>query len=99
MLRRTDMPARLPGGLALSLALIASWVVPLEAAAADGPEAKAAQAKKVAAPYSTDHAKPLEAKEEVVNRADDHTQLRVEFNGIKGDRVPGYLYVPGGKAA
>jgi dienelactone hydrolase len=46
------------------------------------------------APYEVDHAKPLEAKEEVVNEANDHMQYRVEFKGIKDDRVPGYLYVP-----
>jgi dienelactone hydrolase len=49
---------------------------------------------KAKAPYHVDHAKPLEAKEEVVNEADDHMQYRVEFRGIKDDRVPGYLYVP-----
>src|SRR5205823_3858645 len=60
--------------------------------------AKAVEPKKVTAPYATDHAKPLDAKAEVVTEAADHTQFRVEFNGIKGDRVPAYLYVPGGKA-
>ncbi|MCI0681849.1 MAG: acetylxylan esterase [Gemmataceae bacterium] len=50
--------------------------------------------KPVAPPYLTAHAEPLDPKEEPVNRADDHTQCRVEFNGIKGDRVPAYLYVP-----
>src|ERR1051326_6408780 len=62
------------------------------------PAARAAQEppapKKVAAPYATAHDKPLDVKEEVVAEADEHTQLRVEFNGVKGDRVPGYLYVP-----
>jgi dienelactone hydrolase len=50
--------------------------------------------KKIAAPYATDHARPLEPKEEVASDVNDHTQFRVEFNGIKGDRVPAYLYVP-----
>jgi dienelactone hydrolase len=50
--------------------------------------------KKISAPYATAHAKPLDAKEELVNRAEDHTQYRVEFNGIKGDRVPAFLYLP-----
>jgi dienelactone hydrolase len=49
-------------------------------------------------PYATAHDKALDTKEEVVNQADDHTQYRVEFNGIKGDRVPAYLYVPKRKA-
>jgi dienelactone hydrolase len=50
--------------------------------------------KKAAAPYDTAHAKPLEPKEEIVHKADNHTQYRVEFNGIKEDRVPAFLYVP-----
>ncbi|MGH2551835.1 MAG: alpha/beta hydrolase family protein [Thermomicrobiales bacterium] len=49
---------------------------------------------KVQPPYEVDHAKSLEPKESLVAEAKDHTQYRVEFNGIKGDRVPGYLYVP-----
>jgi dienelactone hydrolase len=49
---------------------------------------------KVKTPYEVDHSKPLEPKEEVVNETNEHTQYRVEFNGIKNDRVPGYLYVP-----
>ena len=57
-----------------------------------------AEPKKIAAPYKIDHAKPLEPKEDIVAKADDHTQFRVEFNGIKGDRVPGFLYVPKRKA-
>src|SRR5438067_1294214 len=54
--------------------------------------------KPVPPPYATAHDKPLDGKQEVVNEADDHTQLRVEFNGVKGDRVPAYLYVPKRKA-
>src|SRR4029077_10568450 len=50
-------------------------------------------------PYASDSTKALEPKEEVVKEADDHTQYRVEFNGIKGDRVPAYLYVPKKKDA
>jgi dienelactone hydrolase len=49
---------------------------------------------KAAAPYTSDHDKPLRPSEERVHEADAYTQYRVEFNGIKGDRVPGYLYVP-----
>ena len=83
------MLVRTAGGLVL--VLIAA--IPLRAAAADKSEAKA-DLKKVMAPYATGHDKPLDAKEETVKEADDHTQFRVEFNGIKGDRVPAYLYVP-----
>jgi uncharacterized protein len=50
--------------------------------------------KRPPAPYRTAHAAALEPKQEVVKEADDHTQYRVEFNGIKNDRVPAYLYVP-----
>jgi len=56
-------------------------------------------AAKVPVPYAIARAKPLDAKEEVVANADDHTQYRVEFTGIKDDRVPAYLYVPKRKAA
>lgn len=49
---------------------------------------------KIAPPYAIDHAKALEPKEEIVAEADDHVQYRVEFNGIKDDRVPAYVYVP-----
>lgn len=46
------------------------------------------------APYSTDSDKPLKSTEVRVNDTDDYTQFRIEFDGIKDDRVPGYLYVP-----
>ena len=57
-----------------------------------GQEKKAEPAK--GPPYAIDPAAPLEAKQEVVTEADNHTQFRVEFNGIKKDRVPAYLYIP-----
>jgi len=55
---------------------------------------KAPEAAKVVPPYPTASNEPLEAKESVVKEADQHTQLRVEFKGIKGDRVPAFLYIP-----
>lgn len=55
---------------------------------------EAAAPAKVPVPYATDPAKPLDVKEEIVTEAADHFQYRVEFNGIKGDRVPAYYYVP-----
>src|SRR5438132_1246231 len=76
-IRRIDMRVSTPGIPALCLALAAFWMPPREADAQDKPPAKAEEPKQVQAPYTTDHAKPLEAKEEVVNEADDHTQLRV----------------------
>jgi dienelactone hydrolase len=88
------MGLRSLGGLALLLA-IAGFGTPVPAGSGQAKaEAKAAEPKKVPCPYATDHAKPLEPKEDVVKKADDHTLSRVEFNGIKGDRVPAYLYVP-----
>jgi dienelactone hydrolase len=45
-------------------------------------------------PFPVDHDAPLGATERVDLRADRYTRLRVEFNGIRGDRVPAYLYVP-----
>jgi dienelactone hydrolase len=47
-------------------------------------------------PYQTAHDAALDSTESPVTEADDHTQLRVEFNGIRGDRVPAFLYVPKG---
>lgn len=48
-------------------------------------------------PYSVDHDAPLDAEEVVDTKTDAYTRYRVEFNGIKGDRVPAYLYIPRGK--
>jgi dienelactone hydrolase len=50
----------------------------------------------ISCPYQTAHDAPLDAKQDLVTEADDHTKFRVEFSGIKGDRVPGFLYVPKG---
>lgn len=91
------MSSRALGQRALLLVPIALWATPLAARAEDKAAPKAGEPKKVAAPYAIDHAKALEAKEEVVNRAEDHTQFRVEFTGIDNDRVPAYLYVPKSK--
>lgn len=49
-------------------------------------------------PYQTAHSAALDAKEALVAEADNHTQYRIEFNGIKGDRVPALLYIPKRKA-
>jgi dienelactone hydrolase len=93
------MPLRILGGLVLLLTLVVFWMAPRHVSGQGKAEAKTAEPKKVPCPYGTDHAKPLEPKEEVVSEVDDHTLLRVEFNGIKGDRVPAYLYVPKRKGA
>src|SRR5262245_25533570 len=47
-------------------------------------------------PYQTSHDSPLDAMQELVTEADDHTQFRVEFCGIRDDRVPAFLYLPKG---
>lgn len=77
------MPTRL-----LALLILIAFCAP---AAAQDKDKKPA---KVTAPYATASAKALDAKVELVAEADDHTQYRVEFNGIKDDRVPAYVYVP-----
>jgi dienelactone hydrolase len=64
----------------------------------DNGRANAPELKKATPPYTTAQDKPLDAKSEPVDEADDHSRLRVEFNGIKEDRVPAYLYVPKRKA-
>jgi dienelactone hydrolase len=82
------MPARILGVSSFLLALIVGIAQPQEKSD------RKAEPKKVPAPYSTASDKALDSKEELVKEAADHTQYRVEFNGIKGDRVPAYLYVP-----
>jgi dienelactone hydrolase len=86
------MPNQLPRSL--TLAMLAFWITQPARSAEDKSQASQAETKKSAAPYAIDHDKPLEGKEEVVAEADGYTQYRVEFNGSKGDRVPGFLYVP-----
>ena len=46
------------------------------------------------APYRVDHAAALKAEEKQLDQQDTYTLVRVEFNGIEGDRVPGHLYLP-----
>lgn len=85
------MPVRTLG--VAIMALIAFWATPRDMRGQDKTEPKA-EPKKIGRPYPIAPDKALEPKEEVVKEADDHTQFRVEFNGVKGDRVPAYLYVP-----
>jgi dienelactone hydrolase len=47
-----------------------------------------------APPFAVAHDAPLEATEKEVGRPDGIIQLRVEFRGIKGDRVPAFLWLP-----
>lgn len=58
-----------------------------------------ASTQPIVVPYPVDHDAPLDAVEKLVAEESGHTQYRVEFNGIKKDRVPAFLYVPkNGKA-
>jgi dienelactone hydrolase len=88
------MPIRLLFGLVPLLAFMAFSLVTTEAIGRDQPKSDPPTPKKPATPYETAHDKPLDVKEEIVEKAENHTLYRVEFNGIKGDRVPAYLYVP-----
>jgi dienelactone hydrolase len=47
-----------------------------------------------AMPYRADHDAPLGPAERFDRETENATRHRVEFNGIKGDRVPAFLYVP-----
>ncbi len=88
------MTVRTLGNL-LSLVILLAF----STTATSGQDKKAVEPKKSAAPYATAHAAPLEPKEEDKDQADKYKRLRVEFNGIKGDRVPAYLYLPKRKDA
>lgn len=91
MFRRIEFSSVCP------MLLIVLVILPSRLAGQDKTNASTT-AKPVPAPYPTARAKPLDAKEEFVDQADDHTRFRVEFNGVKDDRVPSYLYVPKRKA-
>src|SRR5688572_18470427 len=69
--------------LACTLALLLG----LGSAAARGAEPSAP-------PYHVDHTAPLDATERLVTETLKYAQYRVEFNGIRRDRVPAFVYVP-----
>jgi len=92
------MLARSIGGTALFLATLGLATIVSAASAQEKPKGDPPVPAKVHVPYQTAPAKPLDAKVEIVAEADNHTQCRVEFNGIKEDRVPAYLYLPKRKA-
>lgn len=65
------------------------------AAAADATGTEAATGKADApVPFKVDHDAPLEPAERLDRAAEGFIRLRVEFNGIRGDRVPAFLYLP-----
>lgn len=74
--------------------LLSTLSLVLWSTATNGQDKKTAEPKKAAVPYATATASPLDSKEELKDDADKYKRLRVEFNGIKADRVPAYLYVP-----
>lgn len=49
-------------------------------------------------PFPVDHDAPLDSTERVDRATEAFTRFRVEFNGIRGDRVPAHLYLPSGEA-
>ena len=59
-----------------------------------GTAAAPADSNKTVPLYRTAHDAPLRATEKLLEAAEGHTKLRIEFNGIEGDRVPGHLYLP-----
>src|SRR5688500_5317002 len=79
------MMDRIPYAIALAAALCMTG-------AARGASEPSEQ--KVEAPYKFAHDAPLDAAEKVDAGETDYTRYRVEFNGIRGDRVPAYLYLP-----
>lgn len=58
--------------------------------------AKAPAVQSGEAPYPVDHEAPLEPTEQPDRITQTYTRLRVEFNGIRKDRVPAFLYLPKG---
>src|SRR5690349_20287880 len=65
-------------------------VLPAAAGEAAPLPAKASEA----IPFRVDHDAPLLLTERVDREVEGYVRLRVEFNGIRGDRVPAFLYVP-----
>jgi len=45
-------------------------------------------------PYKTAHDAPLDPQVSVVSQTPRYTQYRLVYNGISGDRVPAFVYVP-----
>ncbi len=78
--------------MSLALTAILAVLVPTQNSPSNTPKAE------VKRPYQTAPTKPLDVKTEIVSQADTYIQYRVEFDGIKGDRVPAFLYVPRRKA-
>ena len=72
-----------------ALPIVASAGGPLKK---DGPGGD--NSAKALPPYPIAPHAPLDVKESLVKEEANHLLYRVEFNGIKGDRVPAFLYIP-----
>lgn len=70
------------------------WMFPILLVSGQLPAAGAAEPASMPSPYVPTHGTPLKTSMRLVHDRPGHKQYRVEFNGIKGDRVPAYLYVP-----
>src|SRR5688572_7581138 len=80
---------------ALVLGLAVTSLLPAVAVALEpSPAPAAAPGAPDKPPYPTAHDAPLDAKAQLIEKTEVYTRYRVEFNGIRKDRVPGFLYVP-----
>ena len=80
------MPFRVPPRvICITLSVALMLLVPFPSPAAEPADKP---------PYPVDHDAPLAPAERLVEDAAGYTKLRVEFNGIRKDRVPAFLYVP-----
>ena len=84
-------------GFALAFGLAVTISLPMPAFAAEAAAPAPAASEKP--PYPTAHDAPLDAKAQPTEKTAVYTRYRVEFNGIRNDRVPGFLYVPNADGA
>jgi len=77
--------------LLVAMTCFVALVFAPRARASDKPATKPTAAP---TPFKVDHDAPLAAKEALAGDGGNHRKYRVEFNGIAGDRVPAFVYVP-----
>ena len=87
-------PRRLPSCCVLLVLALSAPAWADEGSDAGKTDAGPTTAPAPALPFRVDHDAPLDVAEDLVTEAKDHTQYRVEFNGINRDRVPAFVYVP-----
>ena len=78
----------------LSACTVLACLIPMLTYADDAARDDARNAAASKCPYPVDHDAPLAPAEKVVEKTGGYAKYRVEFNGIRKDRVPGFLYVP-----